>query len=72
MAAKKKTLSIRRTLDRKTGALHTSVGKVTHDQPADVPRDEAQRLVDLGVAELVGSDAETETAGPDVQTTANE
>ena len=72
MAAKKKTLSIRRALDRATGALHTSVGRVTHAQPCEVPRDEAQRLVDSGAAELVGSDAETETAGPDVQPNANE
>ena len=72
MAAKKKTLSIRRALDRATGALHTSVGRVTRDKPVDVPRDEAQRLVDSGLAELVGGDAETETAGPDVHAPAND
>ncbi len=72
MAAKKKTLSIRRSWERATGALHTSVGKVTHDEPCDVPRDEAQRLVDLGLAELVGGDVVDDSAGPDVQATTNE
>ena len=72
MAAKKKTLLIRRALDRATGALHTSVGKVTHDEPCEVPKDEAQRLVDSGLAELVGGAVPDETAGPDVQATANE
>ena len=72
MTAKKKTLSIRRTLDRKTGALHTSVGRVTHDEPCDVPRDEAQRMIDSGVAELVGGAVADDSAGPDVHATANE
>jgi len=52
--AKKKTLSIKRKLDRGTGALHTSVGRV-NQEPVAVPLDEAQGYIDSGMAVLVGS-----------------
>ena len=68
MGAKKKTLSIRRNSDRRTGALHTSAGRVTSLEPFDVPADEAQQMIDLGLAVLVGDAPEPDgddAAGPD-------
>ena len=62
--AKEKTLSIKRNSKRKTGALHTSVGRVTSDGAFDVPADEAQQMIDLGLAVLVGK-SDSDAAGPD-------
>ena len=61
-------LSIRRAGDRATGALHTSVGRVTSRGAFDVPADEAQAMIDLGLAVLVGPAAvpdDDDAAGPD-------
>ena len=65
--AKPKTLKIRRKVKRETGALHTSVGRV-NQEPVDVPEDEAQTMIDMGLAELVGKPSkkrDDDTAGPD-------
>ena len=67
--AKPKTLKIRRKKKRDTGALHTSVGRV-NQEPVDVPEDEAQTMIDMGLAELVRkpakkTQADDDTAGPD-------
>ena len=71
--AKKKMLSIKRKLERETGALHTSVGRV-NQEPVDVPRDEAQGYIDSGMAVLVGSAPDLpdddDAAGPDAPASA--
>ena len=70
MAGKKKTLTIKRKLERVTGSLHTSVGRV-NQEPKEVPAGEAQELIDLGLAVLVG-EPDDDAGEADVQATANE
>lgn len=67
---KKKTLSIAAT----GGRLTTTVGRCTKTEPLAVPRDEAQRYIDSGVAELAEDlvddvqaleDQDNDASGPD-------
>ena len=70
-AKKPKMLSIKRKLERETGALHTSVGRV-NQEPVAVPAEEAQGYIDSGMALLVGEAPEPDdddAAGPDAPAT---
>ncbi len=67
---KKKTLTIKRKRVKVTGSLHTSVGRV-NQEPKEVPAGEAQELIDLGLAVLVG-EPDDDTGEADADATASE